>query len=235
MPPGAPSKPRYQVPDERICPVCKGMGFLAYDVDIHDPRFSQIRPCPTCSGDKQQQYLRQLCGLTGEMLDWNLSNTRLTTDNQTAVWAAERAIAEPKYMLTLQGEPGVGKTRLLAVIVNEARHAGRTAVYTTTAELMDHLRAAYAPQSSVTFDGLLDKLTTCTVLCLDEFDRWSPTPWAQEKFFELIEKRYRAGEKQLTCFATNAELDDLPQYITSRLQDRRCQFIHMTGPDMRRL
>jgi DNA replication protein DnaC len=211
------------------------MRFLAHDVEIGDPRFSKITPCPTCSGNLQQVYLQQLCGLSGAMLALRLVNTTRTADNAAALTAAERVIANPQYMLTLQGEPGVGKTHLLAVIVNEARHAGRTAVYTTTAELMDHLRSAYAPGSNVTFDGLLDKLTTCTVLCLDEFDRWSPTPWAQEKFFELVERRYRAGEQQLTCFATNAELADLPRYITSRLQDRRCQFVHLAGPDLRRL
>lgn len=82
---------------------------------------------------------------------------------------------------------------------------------------------------------MADKVTTCTVLALDEFDRWSPTPWAQEKFFELIERRYRAGTQQLTCFATNAELADLPQYVTSRILDRRGQYFRLGGPDWRQL
>lgn len=211
------------------------MRFLAYDVDPSHPLFSQVTPCPVCAKDEQVAYLRRMCGLTGRMLDIGFAGSDELPHLAPAYSVARNLVAKPEWFLTLQGDPGVGKTHLLAAVVNEARATGRTAVYTTTAELMDHLRAAYAPGSVVTFDGLLDKLTNCTVLALDELDRWNPTAWAQTVFFELVDRRYRNGEKQLTCFATNAELEALPQYITSRLQDRRCQMFRLTGPDMRRV
>jgi DNA replication protein DnaC len=222
-------------PDERLCPKCKGMRFLAYDVEAGHPLFSQVTPCPVCARDEQAEYLRRMCGLTGKALDLTFANARMMPHLAPAYKIARNLVGKPEWFLTLQGDSGVGKTHMLAAIVNEARAAGRTAVYTTTAELMDHLRAAYAPGALVTFDGLLDKLTTCTVLALDELDRWNPTAWAQTVFFELVDKRYRNGEKQLTCFATNADLETLPQHITSRLQARRCQMFRLTGPDMRRV
>jgi DNA replication protein DnaC len=208
---------------------------LAYDVEAGDPRFSQTVACNVCNKDAQQRYLTELCGLTGDMLTWDFGNTKRLQANALAYDAAKWLAKQPQYFYTLTGLPGRGKTRLLAAIVNEARQAGRTAVYTTTSELFDHLRAAYAPGASVTADYLLDKLTTCTVLALDEFDRYSQTEWAQEKFFQLIERRYRRGDECLTCFATNAALDDLPQYVTSRMLDRRSHVFEIVGADLRKV
>lgn len=222
-------------PDERICPRCKGMKYLTFDVEPGTEMFSQIKPCDVCNRDAQQRFLTDMCGLSGDMLGWDFTNTKRIRANALAYDAAKWLVQEPKFFYTLVGEPGRGKTRILAAIVNEARKAGRTAVYTTTSELLDHLRSAYAPGANVTFDGLLDKLTTCTVLALDEFDRYSPTEWAQEKFFQLVERRYRRGDECLTCFATNAQLDDLPQYVTSRMYDRRSHVFEIVGADLRKV
>lgn len=41
-------------PDKRLCPRCLGMRFLAFDVPVGDPRFSQITPCPRCSAGPHQ-------------------------------------------------------------------------------------------------------------------------------------------------------------------------------------
>jgi DNA replication protein DnaC len=213
------------------------MKFLAFDSPSGSDTFSQIRPCPVCSADMQQKYLTALCGLSGEMLTWDFSNTKRIAANALAYDAAKWLAQQPQYFYTLMGKPGRGKTRLLAAIVNEARKTGRTAVYTTTSELFDHLRATYAPTQAgtLTYDAMMDKITSCTVLALDEFDRYSPTDWAQEKFFQLIERRYRRGDECLTCFATNAALDDLPQYVTSRMLDRRSHVFEIVGADLRKV
>jgi DNA replication protein DnaC len=211
------------------------MKFVGFDVPSGHAMFGQVKPCDVCSRDMQQRYLTAMCGLAGAMLEWNIGNTVRSKANAAAYDAAVELLQEPQWFYTLTGAPGVGKTRLLAVLVNGARQAGRTAVYTTTSELLDHLRATYTKDAVVGFDETLDKLTTCTVLALDELDRYNPTEWAQEKFFQLIEKRYRRADTCLTCFATNADLDSLPQYVTSRMQDRRSRVFEMVGPDLRRV
>ena len=214
------------------------MRFLAYDVPAGHPLFSQVKPCDVCNKDAQQKFLTEMCGLSGEMLTWDFSNTRRNNANALAYDAAKWLVEQPQFFYTLLGNFGVGKTRLLAAIVNETRRARRTAVYTTTSELLDHLRAAYAPGREITFDGLLDKVTECTVLALDEFDRYAPTEWAEDKFVQLIERRYRravAGDECLTCFASNSRLDDLPGYVTSRMQDRRSHIFEIVGADLRKV
>jgi DNA replication protein DnaC len=108
-------------------------------------------------------------------------------------------------------------------------------VYMTPAGLLSHLRAAYAPDAPSSFDETWDRVTRARILALDELDRWNPMAWAQEKFFDLIDNRYREGKSVLTTFACNARLEGLPGYLTSRMADYRCAMFTLEGPDQRRV
>ena len=212
------------------------MRWLAYDVEAGHPNFSQLVRCDVCGTDQQQTYLAKLSGLSGEMLRWTLDTTTKTPGNAGAYDAIQSLVDKPSWFITLHGTNGVGKTRLLTALVNAGRRQGWKSVYMTTAGLLDHLRSAYAPgRSSVTFDGVWDKIVTAKILVMDEVDRWSATAWAQEKFFELIDHRYRNGLTLLTGFATNNTIEDMPPYLSSRIQDHRCQIHEITGQDMRRV
>ena len=48
------TKHRIQPPDPRLCPRCKGMRVLGYDVRPGHPLFSKTTPCPRCSGQHQE-------------------------------------------------------------------------------------------------------------------------------------------------------------------------------------
>lgn len=181
--------------------------------------------------------MRDLCGLSGEQLTWAFANTDRNRANELAFDAAELLAGNPQRFLALlsPAKYGVGKTRLLACIVNAARAAGHTAIYTTTADVLDYLRSAYAPNAEVSYDGRFDLLRNARVLALDEFDRWAPTAWAQEKFFQLIDHRYRNADKLLTVFAANSDISILPGYIASRMNDVSNYVFVMTGQDVRRV
>lgn len=194
----------------------------------------RIERCSVCGPHRQAEYLRRMDGLTSEMRTWSFSNS--VTSRNAEAWQAARAVAQsPEWFLTLAGPYGVGKTRMLTCVVNEAREARWPAVYMTTAALLDHLRSAYAPNAEVSFDGMWSRVVSARVLALDELDRWNPTPWAQEKFFQLIDARYRAGAEMLTVFATNSEIETLPGYVQSRMMDRRCRIFKMSGGDVRQV
>jgi DNA replication protein DnaC len=219
---------------EAKCPRCKDRGWLTYDVKYGHPQFAKLLRCPDCGGQEQQESLAGTCGLPCEWLGWTFRNT-VRHDGIAAAYDAAFCLAQkPQRFLTLLGSYGVGKTRLLACIVNEARLRGLSAIYLTTADLLDYLRAAYAPKAEVAYDERLDRLTQARVLCLDEFDRFNSTEWAREKFFQLVDARYQRGQELLTCFAANATLEDLPPYLRSRLEDRQCALFQLTGQDIRR-
>lgn len=191
--------------------------------------------CSTCGTQRQTEYLQRIDGLSREMRGWQFGNTARHARNQQALDDAMALALSPEWFYTLTGPYGVGKTRILVCIVNAGREAGWPSVYMTTAALLDHLRTAYAPGSDVTFDAMWERIVTARILALDELDRWNATAWAQEKFFQLIDERYRNGADRLTVFATNANVDTLPGYVVSRMFDRRCRVYELTGADVRRV
>lgn len=221
-----------------MCPKCHGIGWLVHDVPPGHALFGSrgMVRCDVCGEGREQAYLQALCGLSGEMLGWDWDNTDRNPTNAAAYDTAQALAAQPSSFYTLLGKFGVGKTRLLTCIVNAGRLAGHTAVYTTTAALLDYLRSAYNPETrGVTFDGRWETITTARILAVDEFDRWNPTDWAREKFEQLIDTRYRNKTTQLTAFAANAALSALPGYVASRMLDRSCYLFELTGADVRRL
>jgi DNA replication protein DnaC len=148
--------------------------------------------------------------------------------------AARILVADPRWFFTVTGPYGAGKTGLLAAIVNAGRAAGRTSVYTTTADMLDYLRDTFGPRAEATYSDRLELLKTCDILALDEFDRYSPTPWAEEKFFQIIEARYENGPHCLTVFATNSKIASVTGYVRSRMEDARCQVWELPSGDHRK-
>lgn len=217
------------------CSVCQDMRFV-YAPDPQAPVTGmRVVRCPACGQQSQQQRLQRYSGLAPEMAAWTFANTVRTGLNQAAYDAAQELAARPRWFLTLEGDNGVGKTRLLAALVNAGLGHGWTSVYTTTADLLDHLRATFEPDAEAGFDSLWERLMQARILALDEFDRWNPTPWAEEKFFQLVDHRYRHGAELLTAFATNSPVDALAPYLASRLRDQRCRYFVLLGADKRAL
>ena len=226
-------KPR-RAPD---CPACGGASWLHRPAQAGDDpkriadsvhgRVCAI-DCPVCNGaDKRQDYLQQLCGLRGGDLDSRFSSCF----KAQPVSEAERVLKHSGW-LTLSGEYGTGKTYLLTAIVNEARLRGVMAIYSTMSDLLDHLRRAYKPGAEVEFDALWENIIRCQVLCLDEVEKFSATPWADEKFSMMINERYRRWTDQVTVLATNS-LDDVPGYLKSRAMDGRFKIVFVDGKDIR--
>jgi DNA replication protein DnaC len=131
-----------------------------------------------------------------------------------------RAFAEePSGWLVLQGPPGTGKTHLSAAIANARLSAGHSAQFVTAPDLLDYLRAAYAPDSKVKYDKVFDAVRTTPLLVLDDLGAQSSTSWAQEKLFQLLNYRYNAGLP--TVITTNLTLEEQDPRIRSRMLDPR--------------
>lgn len=228
-------------PDDRICPRCHGYRFLTPDVPVGHPQFGRAVPCDMCGGPagdpafraRQQRYLEEVCGLVGELLEATFANTRRLPGNAAAYDELQRRAGAPAYLVGLRGSYGIGKTRLLAATVNAGRAAGFPSIYTTMSGLLGQLRRSYGPEAPLSYDALLALYRQCSILCLDEVDRFHATDWTQQQLFDLMNHRYEAGRARLTVLATNARWEELPAYLTSRLFDGRCAHFELTGGDKR--
>ena len=128
-------------------------------------------------------------------------NRSLSEAYQAATAFAENASG----WLVLTGGVGCGKTHLAAAIKNERDEHGSQTLFKTAPDLLDYLRATYAPDSNVTYDRGFDAIRNADVLILDDYGAHSSTPWAEEKLFQLL--NYRFNARLPTVITTNLPLD----------------------------
>ena len=228
---------------EEVCPICKGLGYLRLNVSPDHPDFGQLVPC-TCRlsslAERRVAALRTLgdLGILSRMTFEKFApeGHGLPPDKRANLrWAYEeaRTFAEkPEGWLVLKGGYGCGKTHLAAAIANACVERGQPVLFVTVPDLLDHLRATFAPSSPTAYDARFEQVRTAPVLVLDDLGTESSTPWALEKIFQILNYRYNA---QLpTVITTNHELEEIPLRLRSRLVDPDlAKIVSITAPDYR--
>src|SRR5262249_1998623 len=135
---------------------------------------------------------------------------------QRAVQAASAYAENPRGWLVLMGGNGCGKTHLAAAIANAQIEAGRSAIFITAPDLLDYLRTAFSEGSASDEDGYqarFDELKETPLLALDDLGVESPTLWANEKLYQLLNYRYTAHRP--TVITTNKSLDEIEERLRS--------------------
>jgi len=231
--------------DEEVCPICKGLGYVRLDLPVGHPDFGRLFPCTCREAELQARRLLQLqeasdisllSRMTFEAFKIEerghlLPDQRRTLE--TAYNIARRFAQNPEGWLLLEGGYGCGKTHLAAAIANYCIQQGEMVLFVVVPDLLDHLRAAYAPSSPVTFDERFEAVRTVPLLILDDLGSQSPSPWAQEKLYQLINYRYNA--RMPTVVTTNQPLAELDPRIRSRLVDSEfTTHVSIRAPDYRR-
>ncbi len=143
----------------------------------------------------------------------------------TAVTFAEN----PRGWLVFMGDYGCGKTHLAAAVGNFRKAAGEQPIFVVVPDLLDHLRAAFSPASTVSYDRRFEEVRSASLLILDDLGTQSATPWAREKLYQLLNHRYNG--KLPTVITTAQSLDEIDPRIRSRMMDRRvCSIYAITSP-----
>jgi len=229
---------------EETCPICKGLGYLRADVPVGHPDFGKLVPCTCRLAELAQQRVAALRTLSDlEILARMTFETfvseghGLLPDKRANLrWAYEEAstFAErPEGWLVLKGGYGCGKTHLAAAIANACVERGQPVLFITVPDLLDHLRATFAPSSPTSYDARFEEIRTAPILILDDLGTESSTTWAQEKLFQILNYRYNA--RLPTVVTTNHELEEIPLRLRSRLVDPNlAKIVSITVPDYRR-
>ncbi|HEY6041948.1 MAG TPA: ATP-binding protein [Anaerolineae bacterium] len=130
-------------------------------------------------------------------------------ENLRKAWEIAKEYAEnPEGWLILTGDYGVGKTHLAAAIANARVERGESALFVVVPDLLDHLRAAFSPNSPVSFDRRFEEVRTTPFLVLDDLGTQSSTPWAQEKLFQILNYRYAAKLPTVFTIGKDVEIDE---------------------------
>jgi len=226
------------------CPICGGLGYFRYDVPLDHPEFGRLHPCPCRADELVAQHQEELRRLSRwELLErftfetFHPEGRGLPSDARReslrlAYELARDFAARPQGWLLFYGGYGCGKTHLAAAIANALLQQGREVMFVTVPDLLDHLRAAYAPDSPTSYDERFERVRNVEVLILDDLGTESATPWALEKLFQLLNHRYLAQAP--TVITTNRDLDVLDPRLRSRLTDvSLVQTVHILAPDYR--
>jgi DNA replication protein DnaC len=131
--------------------------------------------------------------------------------------------------LLLRGGYGTGKTHLLAAAFYALLDAARQPIYTVSPLLLDSLREGIqAGDYSERFYAVKD----CPILILDDLGAESPTAWAREALYKIVDYRYRLGLP--LAVATNCAVEDLEPRVADRLHDGRLSRVtRLSGPSWR--
>jgi DNA replication protein DnaC len=204
-----------------VCRWCRGAGYTRRDVPYGHPDFGKIYKCVcklAADRGKRKQDLRRFSQLASLEEKTFASFNVLVPGVQEAYTMAWEYAHDPDGWLLLIGTNGCGKTHLAAAVANMLLEQGRAVLFTTVPDLLDHLRAAYAPTSEVTYDSLYTLMREVDVLVLDDFGAQHATRWAKEKLFQLMNHRYVCRAPTIIT-TDHIRLSGIDEYIRSRLSD----------------
>ena len=217
------------------CPICGGQGWVRRDVDINDPNFGRLAPCPNL--DPELLYGR-FCGLdaaTGEYkLDW--SNIIDLGETIRVAREVRQAVDKGYGWIFLWGGFGQAKTLILKIATAVTIRSHKQASYTRMAEIIETLRQSYDQDRPFEeAQRRLDHYAEVPLLAIDEFDRVRNTEFANEQRFVLMDRRYESAVRRqtITLMAANTDPRNFDGYLADRIHDGRFAVIRINGVSAR--
>jgi DNA replication protein DnaC len=207
---------------KRTCPVCKGAGYLRADVPFGHPNFGKPIACECKEVERKEKRRLQLQGMSNL---GDVGNKSFQNFNPEISGIVRRAFQEvvnyaedPKGWLVLIGPNGCGKTHLAAAIANQYLEEGAAVLFITVIDLLEHLRATFAPTSTVVYDQLFSRMREAALLVLDDLGAHQSSPWANEKLFQLLNYRYNLCIPTIITM-NNSAWSNIEERIRSRMSD----------------
>ena len=211
------------------CPVCGDAGWVSKRVPVGHPDFGEAFPC-RCQQQQdpisRAEALRRYSNL-GALGSISLAETNPAGNSdhpaeqrmfEGALSAAAAFALSPSGWLVFTGPSGSGKTHLAAAVANRCIELGCTTYFIVAADLLDHLRAAYAPDNAISYDVLFEQVRNVPVLVLDDLTAQATTAWAQEKLFQIISHRFTEGLP--TIITVRGSVDRLDEGLRTRMESR---------------
>ena len=116
--------------------------------------------------------------------------------------------------LWLDGESGVGKSAVAAVLVKRAIALGRSALFCEVPELLNELRRTYRDGAVMDDAVLYREIRHVDLLVLDDLGAAKMNDWVLEQLFIFVNGRYK--DEKAIVVTTDLEPGDLRRVIGTR-------------------
>jgi len=201
-------------------------------------------PCPVCRGDALDEYLAEVSGLDGLVLDGKTMLSIRIADVKPlpgqdeafrVAWQLLSELPEPHSWALFSGDYGRGKTHILAGLANGCRLARMRSLYATSEQILSALKATYDDGATERTAAVRYRFETVPVLVLDEVNRVRWTTWAGEQLFAVLNARHTGG--RATWYGSNLGPSALEQTseelaaLVSRMSSG--YMVALTGEDLR--
>ena len=183
--------------------------------------------CPVCAREERERALWGRSGIPQRFRSKTLADYRATCPGQKQALASahafadqiEASLAQGRTMI-LCGNPGTGKTHIACAIGGECISAGKTAIFTSLAEIIDRVFSTWRSRSSSSgaAGDPLEALATVDLLIIDEIGGAGGSDAEKRLMFQLLNRRYE--DVRSTILISNLRPDALAKTLGERTVDR---------------
>jgi len=214
--------------DQPVCPICHGDKVIHPLLESGMPDYHRFVPCKCAEKEiekdrfnRLQKYsnLGTLSRLTFDKLlpEGRKYKGNNLYDFKTAYDEALQFAKSPRGWLIISGPIGSGKTHLSCAIANYRIEQNEPVFYIEAADLLDHLRATYYPESEINYDALFNQIRNSPLIVIDNLNVFSMTPWAKEKLRQIL--NYRFNEQLPSVITSETTAVELEKSLQCHLTD----------------
>ncbi len=110
----------------------------------------------------------------------------------------------------LSGSFGSGKSYILSALLNELSNKGFKTINVYYPSLLKRLKASF---NEYNYDEVLDEITTCDILLIDDIGAENNSPWARDEVLGTI-LQYRMDNNLTTFFTSNFTIEELENFLS---------------------
>ena len=134
----------------------------------------------------------------------------------------------------MQGATGLGKTHLSLAIANEVLNKGYYAVYVSAPTILSRLENSHFDYNSNEEEHLMQTLTDCDLLIIDDLGTEFQTPYSKTTIYNLFNNRIL--KRKPVIINTNLSIREIQDAYSQRFVSRiigECDRLEFLGKDIR--